>query len=67
MYNYFFFDNQYELDKERAFNIVRKLKSKLEKLRGIENNESISNEILNKELMIKVLNYMYSIPDIKQI
>ena len=67
MYNWFLFDNQYEIDKERAFNIIRNLKKKLDKLEGLENNENINNEIKNKKLLIKVLRYIYSIPEIKQV
>ena len=56
------FDGEYEKDKYLAFNIINRLKKKIEKLEQQEElNEFDFDNYQSKKLIIKVLKYMYKI------
>ena len=62
MYNYFFSDEIFENDKDRAIRIIKRINHKIDALNDSKlKKEEKEEKILCRELIIKVLRYTYTL------
>lgn len=65
MYNWIFDDETYNLDKQRAIEIIGRLDDRILELMINKKEEKRKDDIACKKLIIKVLKYQYNIPTLQ--